>query len=969
MVQLIRTLDYEVPATRPHTSDVVNPRGSRPLTATSTPAPAKPQRPASAYEATVVMDMKDSMRFAPLVVTTEDLQKSPLTTPARAHRLRPRTASQTSASTASPHFAACPRSGMSPNRRRLPARTSFSNQSSGFDLSHRPLADQLEYLDRVLVARHEPPASPGSPGSQRSRKLSNSSNSSSLKCRRLQSSNSMQLNSLGLAPSDPSDPSALTKDTKPLTAPHKQLPSDQSFLGIDRGLTVDASLAHTAPAERGVAPMRSGLTIDELHSPESIQSHSPSFKLPLALQMPLSPMAPTAVAPVAVRAPSMPPTPGSPGLARKPTSGAEILHKAKLASRPYGEPVPQTWDDVRRGQKRLETLMKFSLKQKITQQKPVWWKPPLSSTVLEDAHRFDQKHETHVQRAATTLRIVQEKCHELPRANAFEVALTAVQRERLVGQRQGLGGDFVSSKQRLALEVTKKNKGNRSRWRRAFVAHVAAAPKGWDDGGNVWEPRAKTSDSKNLLDSDECLAKAIDLDWERALYYGIGEYVLAHDDDSDAGELDEIRQCLLANRWLVYSAFDYLASLGSGGVNSINSNAYLGFIKDAKIADPGSTNCKPAHLDQLFVLINSLEPPSEKQPRRTVTPPLASRPASGLANPSAAPEAAAVAVGSSQASSKIASAPASKDVSRPGSGNAIALAAGGVGGWSKLKKMGVVKKPDNLSSKIGLGNVHTLERHEWLHALVRIAIMRYVLPGRRTVVKCADVSEALEQLLLQDIKANLPAELAQKSNDFRTDFCYSEAVERVLRTHKLSLLSIFTVFTAADSGDPAKHWIGQRIALDDWMDLVKVMNLLDRDLSERSAVLAFVWSRMRVADEHAPTASKKLASLSFEDFLEAICRIAMQKAWPDEGAVRAAGKDDALEYLLWARENDQKAHTSLLAERAVPWHKAPAINPSECVCHLAKGLIRRTETGAEVTPNGKVSVKEARSFRKKVLGR
>jgi hypothetical protein len=228
------------------------------------------------------------------------------------------------------------------------------------------------------------------------------------------------------------------------------------------------------------------------------------------------------------------------------------------------------------------------------------------------------------------------------------------------------------------------------------------------------------------------MERAFNCDWERALHYGIGEYVRKNHDDNDAGEVEKVRRCLLSNVWLVYSAFDYLASLGSGGINAINSNAFLSFIKEAKLVDPASTNCKAAHLDQLFVLINSLEPPSERQSRR--------------ASPTLAGD------GAKRPATPIASAPttAAPPAAAPAAAPPLAPML-----WGKAR---AVTKVVGLHS-----SVRTFERHEWLQALVRIAIMRYVLKGTRSTPRIAGVSEAVQVLLTKDVVPNLPPELTQTS--------------------------------------------------------------------------------------------------------------------------------------------------------------------------------------------------------------
>ena len=506
------------------------------------------------------------------------------------------------------------------------------------------------------------------------------------------------------------------------------------------------------------------------------------------------------------------PKPATP-LPRTPASGAELIKKARLASRQHGEATAMTWDDVTRGQKRLETMMKFNVVQKVVQQKPVWWKPHLSSSVLDDARRFEQRREKGVHHAVTTLRGAQSDPADRLTASGFDGALASVRRERLIGQWEGLAGDFLTAKDRAARNGPKKRK----RWRRAFAA-VAAKPK---DLESIFAPRAKQSDSKSTLDTFECMERCLNHDWEHALYYGIGDYIMSWDDDNDESEIEEIRLMLLSNVWLVYSAFDYLASLGdargSTSVLSISLNAFSGFIKDAKLADAVSSNCKNAHLDQLFILINSLEPKPATRPasptreRATPTPPpeMLEVPKKGGDGCSGS---GAVATASKWGKAKLL-------VSASAGGDAPTTAA--TAKWDKAKQL-VVKTPQHIggNNKIGLGNARTFERHEWIHSLVRIAIMRYVLPGERSVPQCADVSEALEMLLMNDIKANLPEELSQKSNDFRTRFCYTDGVEASLRKNKSSLMAIFTAFSGAErTHDPGKLQIGERMGMDDWLDL------------------------------------------------------------------------------------------------------------------------------------------------------
>lgn len=122
-------------------------------------------------------------------------------------------------------------------------------------------------------------------------------------------------------------------------------------------------------------------------------------------------------------------------------------------------------------------------------------------------------------------------------------------------------------------------------------------------------------------------------------------------------------------------------------------------------------------------------------------------------------------------------------------------------------------------------------------------------------------------------------------------------------------------------------------------------------------------------DELAPASLKRLAGLGWLDFLEAICRLALQKAWPSKDVLERSEQDDALEYLIRLRVDDPKAHRQLMEERSVAWDAEPFLPKMVCVDNMVKGLIRvfelgsQNELGPQKAPDGKVTLKEARIFR------
>ena len=586
------------------------------------------------------------------------------------------------------------------------------------------------------------------------------------------------------------------------------------------------------------------------------------------------------------RAPHYAPPLAKQGLPRKPDSGTEGILEAL---KEIGDDLPPTWEELRREQLQLDYLLNLAASShKVAKQQPEWWRPSPLTSVPDDTVRFDDRHQTAVSQATRALSRAVDAPADRLSDRAFQKSLDRVKRQRLVGGIYGLGGELSSAKDMQArAEEAARLRKIRNRWRLSLRKR--------DDTKrikSIWSPRARASDSKGLFDTERCVLSMLEVDWQRSLRHGLGAYILRSDDEGDEAEIDDTRQALGQHAWLLYSSFDYLCSIGGGGVRSISSNGFATFIKEAGLADSGSDHCNQSHLDQLFIIINS------QQEREA---------ASG-------------------------------------------------GGWASLRG----------ATKGGAAAARTLERHEWLHALVRIAIMRYVLPGQRSVKHCADVSEALEALLLRDLVPNLPAELRQDSNEFRERHCYQPDVDFVLMSHESSLRAIFTAFGSNENvtGEADSHaHLHNRMSCEQWMDFVKDMSLIDKDLTERAAVLAFIWSRMKVIDERSIASQKKLAGLGFEDFLEALCRIAIMKAWPDDYDFKESGCKDGWQYVCELKANDPKTHAKLLKERQIPWNGEPWLFSHHCVSHLVCGLIRVIDTATSRNPNGRISLKEARDFK------
>jgi hypothetical protein len=191
----------------------------------------------------------------------------------------------------------------------------------------------------------------------------------------------------------------------------------------------------------------------------------------------------------------------------------------------------------------------------------------------------------------------------------------------------------------------------------------------------------------------------------------------------------------------------------------------------------------------------------------------------------------------------------------------------------------VANVEEDKSSKVNKANDdRALMRFEFLECVVRIAVQKYLRSGDTD-----DVSDAVRMLCDRNIRPNLGKEAVNDSNDFRRERMYNEAVDMVLKKHNKRLQMIFKVFAQPKIG-LTKY---QLMNMDEWMYLCKTCELFDSDFTQREGKLAFAWSQMAVADEVRRRVP--FTCITFEDFLEAVCRICDMKALPTDDDLLRAG--------------------------------------------------------------------------------
>ena len=243
-----------------------------------------------------------------------------------------------------------------------------------------------------------------------------------------------------------------------------------------------------------------------------------------------------------------------------------------------------------------------------------------------------------------------------------------------------------------------------------------------------------------------------------------------------------------------------------------------------------------------------------------------------------------------------------------------------------------------------------LSRCEFLECLVRLAVMKYVLPGTMR-----DISDALSVLFAKDIWPTLDPGVFCSPDEFRRESCYSREICELLSAYLPSLKLIFnnssSVSRVQGLSAAACKKLGLLMSLGQWKRLMRVLKIVGPDVTERDVMLCFVLARMSVVDGYSGRGQLKEQNLSFEGFVEAICRASMLKSLPTDEEVEKAGFSDAGSFLLHLQATAPSRYRTIIEERASDWGKAPPLPRARCVEGFVTLLIRSAEKAMDVAPS------------------
>lgn len=249
---------------------------------------------------------------------------------------------------------------------------------------------------------------------------------------------------------------------------------------------------------------------------------------------------------------------------------------------------------------------------------------------------------------------------------------------------------------------------------------------------------------------------------------------------------------------------------------------------------------------------------------------------------------------------------------------------------------------------------------EFLYALVRIAVARFITSGSET-----DVSQAVHSLFVEVLEPpSLTNEfLRSDSNLFRERFCYLEDVDRVLRRHEPSLRAIFKTIAIEDKLLPKalREQIGPLVTFECWRLFVRSLGLIQSDLSDREANFCFVASRMSISNPYSARGHVMASGLAFEDFLEAMVRVAGLKGLPDDDDIVSGGFRDAGEMMLYLRANDVPRYERTVLNCS-QWGEEPLQPIARCVDHLLSIVVRQIEAKTSGDDDMCLTGKEVKSW-------
>lgn len=296
---------------------------------------------------------------------------------------------------------------------------------------------------------------------------------------------------------------------------------------------------------------------------------------------------------------------------------------------------------------------------------------------------------------------------------------------------------------------------------------------------------------------------------------------------------------------------------------------------------------------------------------------------------------------------------------------------GGTGHFSTI--WSIVDAGDRSTRRIDPYNKPSaLNRHEWLQVVVRIAVHTLLRP-RSHSEPIGNVADTVE-VFCEHLEARLPPVALLSSDEFRRHYCYTEAVDRVLRKHEPFLRMLYATYAVLGNdglNDQSTLTSTSHMSIGAWLEMNSNFGLVELGLvSVTQLMQAFNACRIRASTEYSATQEMRLRLLFFEDFCEALVRVAYVIALPTPDDVSRTLADDAGDFMIALLQGADDKFRQFVARRGGCWlgHPHQRIQGSlACLLALMMRLIdANTKFGG--LAEGSLSRTHLAAFAKKRCG-
>ena len=245
---------------------------------------------------------------------------------------------------------------------------------------------------------------------------------------------------------------------------------------------------------------------------------------------------------------------------------------------------------------------------------------------------------------------------------------------------------------------------------------------------------------------------------------------------------------------------------------------------------------------------------------------------------------------------------------------------GGTGHFSTI--WSIVDAGDRSTRRIDPYNKPSaLNRHEWLQVVVRIAVHTLLRP-RSHSEPIGNVADTVE-VFCEHLEARLPPEALLSSDEFRRHYCYTEAVDRVLRKHEPFLRMLYATYAVLGNdglNDQSTLTSTSHMSIGAWLEMNSNIGLIELGLvSVTQLMQAFNACRIRASTEYSATQEMRLRLLFFEDFCEALVRVAYVIALPTPDDVSRTLADDAGDFMIALLQGADDKFRQFVARRGGCW--------------------------------------------------